>query len=96
MISYLYGQDPSTTRRDFNHIAVLVVERLHRDHLSPLQPGSAEYIAKKGSGAFRHFPNAVMAIDVVKVRCRRPFSIDHGLYFDGHKREYNFGFLCGR
>lgn len=95
IIAWIFDQDPSTITRDFHHIGTLVMERLAPVHLTRLVPGSAEYLAKRGAGAFRHFPNAVMAVDVVKVAMRRPYALDQDLYCDGHKREHNFGFLCG-
>ena len=95
MLSFLYDQHPTTVYRDCIHVAELVNEKLQTEWIQPIAIGSAEYHAKRGQGAFEHFPNALYAIDATKCHKRRPYNLDHGLYYDGHKHEYNIGFLCG-
>ena len=69
VISYLYDQDPSTISRDIIHTAAVMCHAL-KHIISPIEPGSPEYFAKKGSNTFKYFPNALYAIDCTKVMCR--------------------------
>ena len=44
-----------------------MVSVLNPLYIKPETPGTAEYFAKRGTGAFRFFSNAVYALDIVKV-----------------------------
>eukprot|EP01084_Bolivina_argentea_P006735 12751_1 len=94
LLAWIFDQHFSTVYRDFHHLSVLCVEKLSDQWLSPIIPNSIEYYNKIGQRAFRHFPNALYALDVVKCHKSRPFSIDHTLYRDGHHAAYTYGYLC--
>eukprot|EP01083_Nonionella_stella_P089953 251273_1 len=94
LIAFYYDQDRSSVNRDFHHICRLVCARLGH-HIAPIIPYSAEFYEKKGSRAFRHFPNALYACDVVKFERRRPSRLEDCVYYDGHKRSYTFGYFIG-
>ena len=66
-LAYVFDQNPDCVYKDFVHISTVVFHRLSPIHLRPLQPGSAEYLHKRGGRNFRHFPQCVYAADVVKV-----------------------------
>ena len=93
-LSYLYDQHEMTCRRDFFHIAELFMERLEPLYVQPIIIGSAEYLNLVGANAFRHFPSALYAADVVECSLRRPDNIGHGTYYSGYKRQYTYQFLC--
>ena len=94
LLAYLFDQDPSTIKRDVRHIGELIFEKLQGIYLNSISIGTAEYLQKIGTGAFRHFPTALYAGDVVKCQKRRPDNIGHTLYYDGYKRMYTFGYFC--
>ena len=94
MLAYLYDQHPSTIQRDVKHIAFLITDKLYDEYLRSIPVGSAEYLRLIGNNAFRHFPNALYAVDVVKCRRRRPSDLGHTAWYDGHKKQYDFGYLC--
>lgn len=93
LLAHIYDQDPTTVWRDLQHVAALIFERLQPLHLRNIVIGSAEYLDKVGNRAFRHFPNALYAVDVVTCTRRRPDDVGHSLYYDGYKHHYNYGFL---
>lgn len=67
LLALYFDQDPSTVYRDWHHLSILCVEKLGPVYLQPIIPYSEEYYSKIGQRAFRHFPNALYALDVVKV-----------------------------
>ena len=94
VLSFLYDQHPSTVYRDCIHIATLFNDILQKREIKPIPLGTPEYFAKRGQRSFRHFDMALYAVDAIKVKKYKPWNINHGEYRDGHKDEYNFGFLC--
>ena len=68
ILGHYYNQHPTTVYRDFHHVSLICVETLSHSNLSPIIPGTTEYYELKGRNAFKHFPNALYACDVVKVR----------------------------
>eukprot|EP01084_Bolivina_argentea_P060366 110300_1 len=95
LLAHYYDQHRTTVLRDFHHISILIVDKLSVIHLAPIIPYSAEYYNKIGQRAFRHFPRALLAVDVVKCHRTRPTK-DNGIeYYDGYKHLYTFGFFVG-
>eukprot|EP01084_Bolivina_argentea_P188608 324636_1 len=95
LLSYAYNQSISTTYKDYHHITLLFIDKLGNKHVSQIIPFSAEYYRLIGQKAFRHFPQCLYSWDIVKSRCSCPSDVNHTIYFDGHNREYNYGFGIG-
>eukprot|EP01084_Bolivina_argentea_P054996 100850_1 len=87
--------DRTTVVKDFHHICLLIVERLSPIHLSRIIPYSQEYYSKLGQRAFRHFPRALLACDVVKFHRTRPSNPNDNVYYDGYKKSHTFGYFIG-
>ena len=67
VIAYLYDQDAATVYRDYHHCTYLFCDKLADKLVSPIIPNTTEYYEKLGAKAFRHFPRALYAYDIVKV-----------------------------
>ena len=67
VLACYYDHHPSTVCRDFHHLCFCCLEKLGPTHLSHIIPHSEEYYDKLGTPASQHFPNALYALDVVKV-----------------------------
>ena len=67
VVAYLYDQHQSTVYRDYHHCTYLFCDKLADKVVSPIIPNSTEYYDKIGARAFRHFPRALYAYDIVKV-----------------------------
>lgn len=94
MLVWMYDQHRSTVEADFYHIAELFMERLQDLYLVSIAVGSADYVNLRGANAFRHFPAALYAADVVECKMRRPDNAGHSTYYSGYKHQYTYQFLC--
>ena len=67
VLSVIFDQSPTTTRRDIHHTALAMCQSLYPLHVQPITPNSQHYYTHIGQGAFSHFPRAIYAVDVAKV-----------------------------